>query len=302
MPTSSYRMAIRALLLSGLSAAAGAAESADPGFTAVPIAESVSLLQGHECNIAVSAGDDGIVMVDTCGAKVADQLLAAVKRISSKPLRFVINTHVHGDHTGGDTAFQKLAPVIASHNVRKWMMTGNAVTKDKPSPPEALPIVTFEGEMTLHLNGEDIRLLKLPPAHTDGDVIVFFKKANVVCIGDLYMSPAIAFGDRWYGGGMLHLIDTLDFVLPQIPTDARVVPGHGVISSREDVVRGLEVLKQMKAVVETAVRNGQTLAQLQAERPFDKWRASVPPWASSDKSLDGWVRDFYREIAPKPPN
>src|SRR5262245_58801405 len=116
-----------AILLSTLTSAAGAAP-ADPGFTAVPISGSVSVLQGYECNIAVSAGDDGVVMVDTCSEKVADKLLAALKRASSKPIRFVVDTHAHGDHTGGNAAFQKLAPVIAHHSVRTRMESGNEVT------------------------------------------------------------------------------------------------------------------------------------------------------------------------------
>jgi cyclase len=296
MRASAFRVAIPALLLTYL--AAGAAEPADPGFTTVPIANSVSVLQGYECNIAASAGDDGVVLVDTCGAKVADKLLAAAQRLSAKPLRLVINTHAHGDHSGGNAALQKFAPVVAHHTVRTRMAAGNEKTRDKPSPPEALPVITFDDEMTLYLNGEEIRLLHLPPGHTDGDVAVFFKKANVVCMGDVFMPPAASFGDRWYGGGTLRLIDSLEFVIPQIPADAKIVPGHGAISTRADIVRGLDVLKAMKAVVETAVRNGKTLQQLQAERPFDQWRGSVQEWSSSDKSLDGWVRDFYREIAP----
>ncbi|HET9473778.1 MAG TPA: MBL fold metallo-hydrolase, partial [Steroidobacteraceae bacterium] len=280
MSVSSYRSAIRALVLCSLTAAAGAADPADTGFKATPLAGSVILLQGHECNIATSAGEDGVVVVDTCGTGVADQLLASVKRLSSKPIRFVINTHAHADHSGGDAAFQNFAPVIAHDNVRKRMAAGNEVTGDKPSSPEALPIITFDGELTLHLNGDEIRLLKLPPGHTDSDVAVFFRKANVVCLGDVFMSPAASFGDRHFGGGMLALIQALEFVLPQIPNDAKVVPGHGVVSTRADVVRGLEVLNGMKAVVEAAVRDGKTLEQLTAERPFDKWRDALPAWAS----------------------
>jgi glyoxylase-like metal-dependent hydrolase (beta-lactamase superfamily II) len=295
-------MAIGMLLLIRIANNAAAADTAAPGFTALAVADSVSVLQGYECNIAASAGEDGVVLVDTCGAKVADKLLAAVKRLSARPLRFVINTHAHGDHTGGDAAFQKFAPVIAANNVRRRMAEGNEKTGDKPSPPEALPVITFDHELTLHLNGEEIRLLNLPPGHTDGDVVVFFKKANVVCMGDVFMSPAASFGDRWYGGGNLRLIDALELVLPQIPPDAKVIPGHGTISTRADVARGLEVLKGMKTAVEAAVRSGKSMAQFQAERPFDQWRDSVPAWASSDKSLDGWVRDFWREIAPKPAN
>jgi cyclase len=289
----------RALVLAGLSSAVDAAESADSGFHLSPLAGSVSLLQGYECNIAISAGDDGIVVVDTCGAKVAEKLVASVKRLSNKPIRFVINTHAHGDHSGGDAVFQRLAPVIAHENVRARMATGNEVTGDKPAAPEALPIITFDAELILNLNGEEIRLLKLPPGHTDGDVAVFFRKANVVCMGDVFMSPAASFGDRHFGGGMLGLIAELEFVLPQIPNDAKIIPGHGVVSTRADVVGGLEVLKGMKSVVKTAVHNGETLEQLTARRPFDRWRNAVPTWASSDKSLDGWIRSFYREIAAK---
>ena len=299
MRASFFRVAIPALWLSCL-ACASAAEPVDPGFTAVPIAQSVSLLQGYECNITVSAGDDGIVLVDACGARMADKLLAAAQRLTAKPLRFVINTHAHSDHTNGNVVLQKFAPVISHHTVRTRLAAGNEVTGDKPKPPEALPAITFNDEMTFYLNGEEIRLLHLPPGHTDGDVVVFFKKANVVSMGDVFIPPAASFGDRWFGGGFLGLIGSLEFVLPQIPEDAKIVPGHGKISTRADIVRGLEVLRGMKAVVETAIREGKTLQQLQAERPFDQWRGSVPEWSSSDKSLDGWVKNFYREIAPQP--
>jgi glyoxylase-like metal-dependent hydrolase (beta-lactamase superfamily II) len=291
------RRTIRVFLL--LAASSTGAAEPGRGFASTPISGSVSVLQGYECNIAVSAGVDGIVMVDTCVEKVAPQLLAAVQKLSSQPLRFVINTHEHGDHTYGNAFFQKLAPVVAHHSVRTRLATGNQVTREKPLAPEFLPIVTFDSEMILNLNGEEIRLLHLPPGHTDGDVVVFFKKANVVCMGDVFMSPGVSFGDRHNGGGMLRLIAALEFVLPQIPDDAKIIPGHGTISTRSDIVRGLDVLKQMKAVVDTGVREHKTLEQLTAERPFDQFRNSVPAWASSDKSMDGWLRDFYREIAPK---
>jgi glyoxylase-like metal-dependent hydrolase (beta-lactamase superfamily II) len=288
-------MVAHALLLAAFAPVASAADSE---FTISPLAGTVSLVRGNDCNIAVSAGDDGVVVVDTCGMRTSDQLLSSLKRVSPNPIRFAINTHAHGDHTGGDGAFQKLAPVIAHDNVRKRMAAGNEKTGDKPSPAEALPIITFDGELTLHLNDEEIRLLKLPPGHTDGDVAVFFKKANVVCVGDVFMPPATSFGDRWFGGGMLGLIAELEFVLPQIPSDAKIVPGHGAVSTRDDMARGLQVLKEMKMVVEAAVNQRKTLEQLTAERPFDKWRSFVPQWASSNESLDSYVRDFHREIAP----
>jgi cyclase len=282
-------------VLCAVASIAGAAEPG-PAFTATPLGGTVILLRGSDYKVLVSVGDDGIVLVDTCVPEDADNLLTALKTLSPRPLRFVINTHVHSDHTGCNASFQRLAPVIAHENVRAWLAKGNEVTGDKPSPPEALPAITFDSEMTLHLNGEDIRLLKLPPGHTDGDVAVFFKNANVVATGDDFIAPAASFGDRHYGGGMLKLIEALEFLLPQIPEDAKVVPGHGKVSSRADVQRGLDVLKQMKAIVEAGVRDGKTLEQLQSERPFDQFRDSVPQWSSADKSLDGWVKNFYREL------
>ena len=295
-------MKLAALLLFGLATVVNAADPPKKQFSTTPIAGSVSLLQGWDCNNPVSAGDDGIVLVDACGEKIADRLLAAAQKLSTKPLRFVIDTHAHGDHTGGNAFFQKLAPIIAHHNVRTRMAAGNEKTKDKPAAPDALPSITFDSEMILRLNGEEIRLLHLPPGHTDGDTVVFFKNANVVFTGDVFIAPAASFADRWYGGGVLGLIQSVELLLPQIPEDAKVVPGHGDISSRADVARGLEVLKGMKAVVEAGVRSGKTLEQLQAERPFDQWRESIPKWSRSDKSLDGWVKDFYREISAQQDN
>jgi glyoxylase-like metal-dependent hydrolase (beta-lactamase superfamily II) len=294
-------MKLAAVLLLGLATAASSADSVKQ-FTTTPLAGSVSLLQGWECNVPVSAGEDGIVLIDTCGAKVAERLLTAAQQLTAKPLRFVIDTHAHGDHTDGNAVLQKFAPVIAHQNVRTRMAAGNEKTRDKPAAPEALPSITYDGEMTLYLNGDEIRLLHLPAGHTDGDTVVFFRKANVVCTGDVFISPAASFGDRWYGGTMLGLIQSLEILLPQIPTDAKVVPGHGKTGSRDDVARGLEVLKGMKAVVEAGVRSGKTLEQLQAERPFDQWRSSIPQWSTSDKSLDGWVKDFYREISAQQDN
>lgn len=286
------------LCLMLLIASAGKAEPT-PGFTSTPLGGSVFLLQGHENNILVSVGDDGIVMVDTSVAAAAERLLSALRQLSAKPIRFAINTHVHGDHTGGNPLFQEFAPVISSGNARKWLATGNEKTRDQPMAAAGLPVIALEGEMTLHLNSEEIRVVRLPPAHTDGDVVVFFTKANVVAVGDLWMSPAVSFGDRWYGGGMLPLIGALEWLLPQIPADAKVVPGHGVVSTRADFQHGLDVLKQMKSVVENGVKAGKTLEQLTAERPFDQFRGSLPAWDSSDKSLDGWVRDFHREITSR---
>jgi cyclase len=295
MDHSNRRMTLGILLLVCLPVAA----KPDSAFTHTALGGSVHLLQGFECNIVVSAGGDGVVMVDTCTAKTAERLLEAVRRISDKPLRYLIDTHAHGDHAGGNAYFQKFAPVVARTSVRTWLLTGNEVTGDKPAAREALPSITFDGQLSFYLNDEEIRLLAVGPAHTDGDTVVFFKNAGVVAMGDVFMTPAVSFGDRHYGGGMLNLISALELLLPKIPEGAKVIPGHGTISTRADVARGLDVLKEMKAVAERAIKVEKTLEQLTAERPFDRFKSSVPAWASSDKSMDGWVRDFYRELTAK---
>src|SRR5688572_190793 len=239
----------RALLIALCAATAEAQEAGDSKITVEQLGGNVYALRsvGHDPgNIVVSAGEDGIVIVDDRDARSADKILAALNSLSIKPVRFVINTHVHGDHTGGNPVFRKLAPIIAHRNVRARMIGGG-----EKMPPEAWPTVTFDGEMNLYFNGEDIRLVKLPPGHTDGDVVI---------------SPAASFGDRSNGGSILALIDALKYVLPQIPADAKVVPSHGDISSRADVARGLEILMEMKAIVEAGIAAGKTKEQMVAEK------------------------------------
>ncbi len=215
---------LRGLALCFWVAVAGAgADAAEPKppFTTTPLAGSVSVLQGFEYNIVVSAGDDGIVMVDALTEKTAVRLQAALFALSAKPLRFVINTHVHGDHTGGNAFFQKLAPVISSEHTRRWLASGNEVTRDKPGAPEALPAITFDGEMTLRLNGEEIRLVKLPPAHTGGDVVVFFKNANVVALGDVYIRRPLRSATVTTAAGCSHSLRHWNYCFRRFPPTRR---------------------------------------------------------------------------------
>jgi cyclase len=279
------------VLLGAVFATAAAAQEADTKISVQPLAGSIYVLRGPDSsNIVASVGADGIVMVDDQEAPAADHILAALKTISNKPIRFVINTHTHGDHTGGNDVFGRLAPVIAHRNVRTHMMNG----PDK-RPPEAWPAVTFSDEMNLYFNGEDIRILKLPAGHTDGDSAVFFTKSKVVHMGDAFIAPAVSFVDTSNGGTILGLIAELEYVLPQIPADAKVVPGHGATSSRADVARGLEMLKEMKAIVEAGIAAGKSREQLVAEKPFEKWKGvlalTVPTQA--------YVGRFYNELTAK---
>lgn len=286
-----HRRVFPFLLLTALWSAGAGAQVTDRKIEVQPLSGSVYRLKGKGIsNIVVSAGDDGILMVDDQEGPTANDILAALKTITNQPLRFVVNTHVHADHTGGNDVFGKMAPIIAHRNVRMRMMNG----PDK-RPEEAWPTITFEGEVNLYFNGEDIRILGLPAGHTDGDCVVFFAKANVVHMGDIFMTKGASFGEPSNGGSYAGLIASLEYVLPQIPVDAKVIPGHGTIFSRADVVRGLEALKEMKAIVEAGIAAGKTKEQMIAEKPFENWKDSIA-WF---RSTDAYVADLYKELSRK---
>src|SRR5690349_17193221 len=205
--------------------AAATAFAQQPDYSKVQIkvtkvAGNVYMLEGEGGNIGASVGDDGIVIVDDQFAPLADKIQAALKGVTDKPVRFVINTHYHGDHTGSNGIFQKTAPVIAQDNVRKRLENGGpagnggSIHHDaKPQPKDALPIITFDHDVTVHLNGEDIRALHFPAGHTDGDSIIFFPKSNVVHMGDDFVTYGFPFIDVESGGSVDGMIAAVEQVI-----------------------------------------------------------------------------------------
>src|SRR5580698_2342279 len=201
------------------------------------VAGNVYILMGAGGNIGASVGDDGIVIVDDQYAPLADKIQAALRGITDKPVRFIINTHYHPDHTGGNEYFQKQAPIIAQDNVRKRLESGGGLgnggsihRENSPAPHEALPIITFDHDITVHLNGEDIRALYFPAGHTDGDSVIFFPKSNVVHMGDDFVTYGFPFIDVDSGGSIDGMIAGVEKVIAQVPADVKIIPGHGSIS------------------------------------------------------------------------
>jgi glyoxylase-like metal-dependent hydrolase (beta-lactamase superfamily II) len=208
-------------------------------------------------------------------------------------VRFIINTHYHDDHTGGNAYFQKQAPIIAHDNVRKRLESGgvagngSSVRFDaKPQPKEALPIITFDHDVTVHLNGEDIRALYCPAGHTDGDVIIFFPKSNVVHMGDDFGTYGFPFIDVDAGGNINGMINALETVIAQLPPDVKVIPGHGHISSVDDMRVFVKMLKETRAVVQNALEQGKTLEQMKQAKILDPWKKYSGDFISEDAYLE----------------
>jgi len=257
------------------------------------VAGNVYMLEGAGGNIGASVGEDGIVVVDDQYAPLADRIQAALKGITDKPVRFVINTHYHKDHTGGNSYFQKQAPIIAHDNVRKRLESGGkagnggSVKFDaKPAPKDALPIITFDHDVTVHLNGEDIRALYFPAGHTDGDAVIFFPKSNVVHMGDDFVTYGFPFIDVDSGGSIDGMIDGVEKVIGQVPADVKIIPGHGPVSSVTDVRAYLEMLKSTREAVAKAIQDGQTLDQMKQAKLLDPWKKYSGQMINSDAFLE----------------
>ncbi len=244
-------------------------------------------------NIGASVGEDGIVIVDDQYAPLAEKIRAALKGVTDKPVRFVINTHYHGDHTGGNALFQKDSPIIAQENVRKRLEQGGTAGvgpamnfEHKPAEKAALPIITFEHDVTVHLNGEDIRALHFPAGHTDGDSIIFFPKSNVVHMGDDFVTYGFPFIDVMSGGSIDGMIDGVEKALAQLPPDVKVIPGHGPVSTPEDVRVYVKMLKDTRAVVEKALAQGKTAEQMKQDKILDPWKKYSGSFISTDAFID----------------
>lgn len=248
------------------------------------VSGNIYMLEGAGGNIGASVGEDGIVIVDDQYAPLAEKIQAALKGlgITDKPVRFVINTHYHGDHSGGNEPFSSAGSTVIAHdNVRKRLEsggtagTGGALKMEvKPAPKAALPVITFDHDLTVHLNGEDIRALHFPAGHTDGDSIIFFPKNNVVHMGDDFVRYGFPFIDVSSGGSVQGMISGLEKAMAQLPADVKVIPGHGAISNLDDVRAFVKMLKETAAVVQKAIDDKKTLEQMKQAKilaPWDKF-------------------------------
>jgi cyclase len=291
-------VAVAASLLLASSALAGGDDLSNVVVKPSKIAGAVWELEGAGGNIGVSAGPDGLLIVDDEFAPLADKIRAALEGIAPQgKLAFVVNTHWHGDHTGGNAVFGKDATIIAQENVRKRL----AVKQELPgrtvesSPKKALPVVTFENGVSVWFNGEEIQIVHVPPGHTDGDAIVFFRGSNVVHMGDQFFNGRFPFIDLASGGDVAGYIRNVADTIPKIPPGAKIIPGHGPVGAVADLEKFHAMLVRTTGIVKAEIANGMTLDEAK--------RAGLPaeflPYSWDFIPTERWIEIVYTSFTRK---
>jgi glyoxylase-like metal-dependent hydrolase (beta-lactamase superfamily II) len=256
------------------------------------VAGSVHYLEGAGGNVGLLVGDDGVLMIDDQFAPLSEKLVAAIRTLSNKDIRMLINTHIHGDHTGGNENFGKMGIDIVAHdNVRMRLARG--VNNGPPSPAAALPVVTYGDKMSLHLNGETITIGKLPPSHTDGDSYIHFANADVIHAGDVFRTigyPGVDFNN---GGTVKGTIEALQALYDLAGPNTKILPGHGVVSTRQDVAAFRDLTIELQKRFTDLIRQGMTLEQVVAAKPAADLEAK---YGSSERLIPAFYNAVKAEL------
>lgn len=282
------------------SAGAFAASSDETKFQSTELAPGFFMLQGKGGNLALSTGKDGAFLIDDDYADMSAPLAATLAEHSDKPLRFVVNTHWHFDHTGGNVELGKRgATIIAHENVRKRMSSEQFIKafnkKVPPTPAAGLPVVTFSDGVMLHLNGHDIEVSHLPPAHTDGDAVVYFRDLDVLHTGDIYFNGFYPFIDAGSGGSITGMIAAADRLLELAGKETRIIPGHGPLSDRQALKDYRDMLATVEQRLVTLEKAGKTREEIIAAKPTRDLDAE---WGDGLFGGDQWVGIVYDGLFP----
>jgi len=270
----------------------------DVGLKTIHVSGNIYMLEGIHGfaggNIGVSVGDDGILIVDDQFSEMNEKIRAALARLKPGQPRFILNTHWHGDHTGGNTNFSTHATIIAHHNVRKRLMheQTNALATTPARPKQAWPVITFDESLTLHFNDETIKVLHLPNGHTDGDSIIYFTESNVVHMGDHYFAGMFPFVDIATGGNVLSFTDNVKRTIDSVPDDVKIIPGHGPLSNKEELVIYHKMLHDSIQYVKQNVDKGMALEEiLEIGLP-----EHLKSWETGFIEADKWLTFIYQSI------
>ena len=264
---------------------------------ATKVAGNVYVLTGSGGNIGATVGSDGVAIIDDQFAPLAPKIQAALRQLSPKPVRFVINTHWHGDHTGGNPIFAETATILAHLNVRQRLISGGKTPfiEFPPVTGKALPVVTFEQGLSLWWNGEEIRAIHPGIGHTDGDSVIWFMQSNVVHMGDDYFAGMFPFVDLASGGSVSKLIESVDLILGQIPADAKVIPGHGPVTGVAELRGYRGMLDGVVAAVRKGLASGKTVEQMQKEKVLAPWE----DWGKGFVNADTFLAVVAEDLSKK---
>jgi cyclase len=254
-----------------------------------PVAGNIYMLEGQGGNIAVSTGPDGVLMVDDQFAPLAEKITAAIEKLDHGPIKFLLNTHWHGDHTGGNAHFGKKANIVAHTNVRKRLADKSDTVR------EALPVVTFDNSASVHINGEEVKLIYLGPGHTDGDSIIHFTKSGVFHMGDQFFNGRFPFVDLGSGGDVAGLLKNIEAALKLIPADAKIIPGHGALAAKADLEKYRDMLVETTGLVKKAIADGKSLADVKAAGVPEKYK----DWGTGFINASRWLEISYNSLAKK---
>ena len=257
---------------------------------ATHVAGSVWMLVGSGGNIGVSSGPDGVVMVDDQFAPLADKIRDALREVgqseeAAQP-QFILNTHFHGDHTGGNAEFGDASTIVAHTNVRSRLQAGG-------SPDVALPVVTFDDALSIHFNGEEIRAFHIPHGHTDGDALIHFTGSNVLHMGDDFFAGRFPFVDIDNGGDVEGLSKGISEVLANVPADIRIIPGHGPLSSVDDLRTYHRMINETIEMVRGKIEAGMSSEQVQGEGVSEEWA----DWGAGFISTERWLDTVHRSLS-----
>jgi glyoxylase-like metal-dependent hydrolase (beta-lactamase superfamily II) len=265
------------------------------------VAAGVYMLTGRGGNIGLSVGEDGAFVIDDQFAPLTEKILAAIATVTDEPVRFVLNTHWHGDHTGGNENLGEAGALLVAHeNVRLRLSmdqvlerVGRPVTEQPASPEGAWPVVTFTRDVTFHLNGDDLHAFHVEHAHTDGDAIVHFRRANVVHMGDTFFRGRFPFIDTASGGSIDGLIAAAGRALAVMDADTRIIPGHGSLSGREDLREYRDALKTMRDRIAALRSEGRSLDEIQRARPT---RDFAQRWGQDEAAERSFTETLYHSL------
>jgi len=291
---------IHVSLLAGAACAAQCAFAQNDDFAAVEIkvhevAQNLYYLEGRGGNIGVLTGDDGVVVIDDQFAPLTEKIIAAIETVSNGEILYVINTHVHPDHTGGNENFGNLGvPILAHDNVRVRLARG--IRGGPPAPAAALPVITFSESTTLFFNGEEIRVVKVPSAHTDGDSVIHFVNANVIHVGDVYRTTGYPRIDADNGGSTAGTIEALDVIIAMAGPDTKILPGHGVLATRDDVREFRDMVATVYERVKPMVEQGMSLEQVVAAAPT---KDLDERWGDPSGFLPGLYQSIRAEVGAR---